>query len=280
MIRNAWHIAGGEGQAANSSNRRVRASDSNGKSSVVVVERDIGIKSNDDNEIIRQLQLQGLDVKGVDLRGSVEEGGYGPNSGVPIMSSGGGIGSGRLPYINNRSNGSRSNSQNNNRSNSRSNSDSGPATNTTTTTTIVSPPTLPKGSKPQSLNTLGGTTSKEAVAAFKEPELPNPLVEKLQERLKKRGVKGFVSMQRVFRNMDDDNNKQLDKAEFKKGMKEIRMKITDIECNSLFQYFDKDGSGTIDFDEFMLGVRGSMNSHRRKFVNMAFDLMDKDGKCC
>ena len=45
MIRNAWHISGGEGQAANSSNRRVLVTHSDGRQTVEEIENDLGMTS-------------------------------------------------------------------------------------------------------------------------------------------------------------------------------------------------------------------------------------------
>jgi Ca2+-binding EF-hand superfamily protein len=55
--------------------------------------------------------------------------------------------------------------------------------------------------------------------------------------------------------MDDDGNKSLNLVEFKKALKEMALKLTDMQMHQLFAYFDADKSGTIDFDEFLVGVR-------------------------
>jgi Ca2+-binding EF-hand superfamily protein len=52
--------------------------------------------------------------------------------------------------------------------------------------------------------------------------------------------------------MDDDGSKSLNMAEFKKAMRECALDLSDGELRMLFQFFDKDGGGTIDFEEFML----------------------------
>jgi calcyphosin len=44
----------------------------------------------------------------------------------------------------------------------------------------------------------------------------------------------------------------------------------------LFQYFDKDRSGEIDFEEFLQGVRGPMSQRRIDLVHLAFNKIDKD----
>ena len=45
MIRNAWHISGGEGAAANSANKRVLVTDNDGSQHVLEVKNDLGVTS-------------------------------------------------------------------------------------------------------------------------------------------------------------------------------------------------------------------------------------------
>ena len=70
MIRNAWHISGGEGWCANSANKRVLITDTSGKQRVVEIEDDLGLDLITDDkeknaEIMRRLKKQGVDVMGV-----------------------------------------------------------------------------------------------------------------------------------------------------------------------------------------------------------------------
>jgi hypothetical protein len=45
----------------------------------------------------------------------------------------------------------------------------------------------------------------------------------------------------------------------------------------IYAYSDTDDSGTISYDEFLVGVRGELNERRRKLVQMAFKKIDADG---
>lgn len=87
-----------------------------------------------------------------------------------------------------------------------------------------------------------------------DPALDRAL-EQLREQLRSRGARGFVGLQRKFRIMDDDGNKSLNMVEFKKGMKESGLNFTELQLSQLFQYFDRDRNGSIDFDEFLVAVR-------------------------
>jgi Ca2+-binding EF-hand superfamily protein len=45
----------------------------------------------------------------------------------------------------------------------------------------------------------------------------------------------------------------------------------------VYKAFDRDGSGSIDYDEFVRGVRGEMNQFRKKIALAAFKRIDRDG---
>ncbi len=70
MIRNAWHIAGGEGQAANSTNQRVMITDASGNQKIVVVENDLGIKQGDKAGLVARLRAQGVQANQIDTTGA------------------------------------------------------------------------------------------------------------------------------------------------------------------------------------------------------------------
>jgi hypothetical protein len=46
------------------------------------------------------------------------------------------------------------------------------------------------------------------------------------------------------------------------------------ELGPVFQYFDRDHSDTIAFEEFMRGVRGALPPQRREVVQQAFNKLD------
>ena len=80
---------------------------------------------------------------------------------------------------------------------------------------------------------------------------------------------------RTFRTMDDDRSKSLDLFEFKTGVADYG--LNEDEAQEIFQCFDKDGSGAILFDEFLLALRPPMNENRQNIVEMAFEKVDKTG---
>jgi Ca2+-binding EF-hand superfamily protein len=84
------------------------------------------------------------------------------------------------------------------------------------------------------------------------------MIIKLKAELKARsGNTGFLGLSRKFRIIDDDNDDTLSLAEFKKAMKEMNISLSDTELRKLFEHFDSDGNGGIDYDEFIKGVRSA-----------------------
>ena len=66
-------------------------------------------------------------------------------------------------------------------------------------------------------------------------------------------------------------------SEFSKGMKELKLDLSDVDIQALFSLFDQDRNGSVSFDEFLYAIRGVLNSRRAALVNLAFDRLDKDG---
>jgi len=71
MIRNAWHIQGGEGWAANTSNLRVLVTHEDGHQSIETINNDLGLRRDDIEGIKSRLRSQGFKIKGVSVKGDV-----------------------------------------------------------------------------------------------------------------------------------------------------------------------------------------------------------------
>eukprot|EP00981_Chlorochromonas_danica_P005725 scaffold1182_cov229-Ochromonas_danica.AAC.1 len=67
MIRNAWHLSGGEGFAANTANLRVLVTRLDGSQTIEVIQNDLGLKKGDSAAIIARLKAQGIPVASISL---------------------------------------------------------------------------------------------------------------------------------------------------------------------------------------------------------------------
>lgn len=59
--------------------------------------------------------------------------------------------------------------------------------------------------------------------------------------------------------IDENGSRSLDLEEFKKAMREFGIDMTESEIEDVFEYFDRDHDELVNYDEFLLGVRGPMN---------------------
>lgn len=63
----------------------------------------------------------------------------------------------------------------------------------------------------------------------------------------------------MFQIYDDDGNKKLDYKEFQKGLHDYGVRLSQEEAAAIYKSLDKDNSGSIDFDEFLVAVRVSLD---------------------
>lgn len=77
--------------------------------------------------------------------------------------------------------------------------------------------------------------------------------------------------------MDDNHSLSLDKYEFTKGMQDFMLGFSEGEIVALFNYFDYNRNGLVEYDEFLRQIRGPMNPARKALALKAFDVIDKDG---
>lgn len=92
-----------------------------------------------------------------------------------------------------------------------------------------------------------GSPQKSAGRSYSDKQL----IAGFRKVLLSRGTRGILSMQRAFKIIDDDNSGSLSLPEFKKVIKEYRLKYPDSDAEKLFNIFDIDGSGGINYDEFL-----------------------------
>ena len=82
-----------------------------------------------------------------------------------------------------------------------------------------------------------------------------PSLQQLKAAVKARGAYGIIGIGRLFRIIDDDGSKSINAPEFKKAINEYGIRMSDTQLNQLFSYFDKDRSGSISYEEFLVTLR-------------------------
>ena len=66
--------------------------------------------------------------------------------------------------------------------------------------------------------------------------------------------------------MDDDGSKNLGYDEFRKGIEETGLELSEDGYKEMFAKFDKDGSGRLSIDEFLFSVRVSRDLENLIFI--------------
>ena len=102
------------------------------------------------------------------------------------------------------------------------------------------------------------------------------LLAHLKTNLIQRGPRGLMSIRRTFMLNDENGDKKIAFNEFEKMFKRYRFILSQEEINNLFNYFDKDGSGFIDYGEFVNGIVGELNEFRKDVLKQVFEKLDKD----
>lgn len=48
----------------------------------------------------------------------------------------------------------------------------------------------------------------------------------------------------------------------------------------MLKYFDRNGDGNVDFNEFLRALKGDVNTFRKRYIKLAYDKLDvnKDGQ--
>lgn len=85
-------------------------------------------------------------------------------------------------------------------------------------------------------------------------------------------------MEGIFAAMDKNNDGMLSKEEIKDGYEEhFGIPIDDEELDQIFNAIDTDGSGAIDYSEFLMATMNQQQLMSKEKLKQAFKMFDKDG---
>ena len=101
----------------------------------------------------------------------------------------------------------------------------------------------------------------------------------IKQKLLKRGSMAIRGLGIVFRALDDNRNPQVDMQELMWGLKDFDVHLDEEQAKSILNTFDRDGSGTVSFDELLRALRGDLSDARIHCIKQAYDKLDvnKDG---
>ena len=73
-------------------------------------------------------------------------------------------------------------------------------------------------------------------------------------------------LSQIFKKIDMNKNRQIDLEELSNGLNFFGISLNDKQCEALLKHFDKDGSGGINFDEFISTLRVSTFSITQTYL--------------
>ncbi|XP_054418097.1 calcyphosin isoform X3 [Pteronotus mesoamericanus] len=97
-------------------------------------------------------------------------------------------------------------------------------------------------------------------------------MEKLREQCLSRGASGIQGLARFFRHLDRDKSRSLDAGELRRGLAELGLELDVAEAEGVCRRWDRDGSGTLDLEEFLRALRA-----REAVIAAAFAKLDRSG---
>ena len=99
-----------------------------------------------------------------------------------------------------------------------------------------------------------------------------------RKKIISRGVRGIMSLRRTFVLLDENKSNKLKKKQFHKFLEDYRYNIQSNLENKLFDIFDSKKSESIDYNEFISKILGTMSDFRRQIVQKVFEKLDKEKK--
>lgn len=91
-----------------------------------------------------------------------------------------------------------------------------------------------------------------------------------RDKIKSRGPRGIIGLQRIFEKMDDDDSGMLSVGEFEKACRDFRIGITPEFMPVVFDAFDINHDGSLSTAEFMRGICGELPHSRLQSITEAF----------
>lgn len=268
MIRNAWRISGGQGQAANSANSRVLVTHADGRQTVEELKDDLGLSRHDREGVMRNLRAQGIDAASFALHSGGTDGIEQPHP----PSSAATAAAAPRPLSDQIRATAVSSIQAKVDPVSRRVAERGAVGGPTAATR----PPAPTQAGPLPAFAASAAAGAQPTSAQTSPGV-GFILQKIKSELRRRGPAGFVGIQRKFRIVDDDGSKQINRGELKKALKELNIDVSESEMRLVFDHFDVDRSGSINFEEFLGGLRDPLNDRRLALVRQGKLLRHRTG---
>ncbi|CAD8178022.1 unnamed protein product [Paramecium octaurelia] len=105
------------------------------------------------------------------------------------------------------------------------------------------------------------------------------LMIRVKQQITGKGAYGLRGLAKIFLEMDQNNNGVVEYNDFKWGLRNFGLTLSEDETKMIFQTFDKNGNGKIEFNEFLDAFRLQMSDKRLYYVQRAYaSIEQKAGK--
>lgn len=88
------------------------------------------------------------------------------------------------------------------------------------------------------------------------------VLDKVKSSFVARGRSSIAGLGRKFRYFDDNGDRKVEKEELYWGLKDQGVNISKKESHILLEYLDTNQDGNVNFDEFLIAIRGIPNDFR------------------
>ena len=121
----------------------------------------------------------------------------------------------------------------------------------------------------------------EALPPQNENEELDPIDElilRVRNRLSQRGISNLINLEARCRELDENNEQELDIKMFAQICHEFDFGLTEDDIDELFLSFDKEERGMVNYDDFIRILRGELNDKRKDLVQNVFKHLDVNNK--
>ena len=102
-------------------------------------------------------------------------------------------------------------------------------------------------------------------------------IKDVKQKIFERSNFGIRALKRIFQAMDERGDRKLDVDDFRWGLIDYGISMTKEESQEVLKAFDRDGNGYVDFDEFLVTLRGALNETRKAVIARAYKKLDVNG---
>ena len=119
---------------------------------------------------------------------------------------------------------------------------------------------------------------RDAASSQAQKSEPLVLLGLFRDKLRARGARGIIGLQRLFNMMDSDGSQTLSIPEFGKICKDFKVGISEENVPILFNLFDKNRDGTLQYSEFLETIRGDMSHARQDYLTKVWQKVSQYGQ--